>query len=252
MDELTLVNSLRSTTAATYKCMAGYIKILNFPSDLQAMLDHVFCVFLVQSKYINQNMQESLKKLILNELVLLKNEGIEIRYRGQKQKMEVVLYNFSGDNVGIHQFSAIKQNWSGDFCRMCGTIDTTKTPLKVTSLNEVKLKTKADYDFILQYGSPSLKNSFGITSKCVFNELQYFHCFDVLAVDTMHDIHEGHSRVFVGWILQRIREIPTHWERIQNAINSFPYTAADAANPPHLPRLKIMLLMMILTYLTNQ
>uniref|UniRef100_A0A914R5I0 Uncharacterized protein n=1 Tax=Panagrolaimus davidi TaxID=227884 RepID=A0A914R5I0_9BILA len=229
LDEFTATCPI-GKTAKIYKMVACYIKLLNFPQDLLSKLNHIFTCFVAHSSDVMANLQMQLERSLIIELRKLETEGIYFTYKGTRRQFKVILLNFVADNLGLHQLNGLQISFSGNNpCRMCRV-----TAVNLKGQNELNMdiqKTR-EYDRIVADGNIDEMHNYGIDVRCVFNQLNHFHCMENVTADIMHDILEGHLQVAIPLV---IRDAVAHGfslTTINNAINSFGFIGSDNENPP--------------------
>lgn len=230
-DELTFANPLRSNAQVRYKNLAGYFRLLNLPTELQSILNHVFSFLLVPSKHFMRTIQTNLNTVIMDELLDLENHGITFKYKGNLCTMKVVLFNTCGDNLGIHQIHGFLCSFGTSVacCRMCTARGGEfKKYLEIPPELE---KNKYEYEDIISRFNHKEMSDYGLKSGCVLNKLSYFHVMDVKYVDIMHDLWEGHCRILVLHVMDTLYK-KYHTNRIEAAINQFEYKVPDSINRP--------------------
>lgn len=230
LDEFTATCPI-GKTAKIYKMVACYIKLLNFPQDLLSKLNHIFTCFVAHSSDVMANLQMQLERSLIIELRKLETEGIYFTYKGTRRQFKVILLNFVADNLGLHQLNGLQISFSGNNpCRMCRV-----TAVNLKGQNELNMdiqKTREEYDRIVADGNIDEMHNYGIDVRCVFNQLNHFHCMENVTADIMHDILEGHLQVAIPLV---IRDAVAHGfslTTINNAINSFGFIGSDNENPP--------------------
>ena len=145
--------------------------------------DFIFPVMLFDSnlvkKYGNEYVYQKLI-IILNKLAA---EGLEIELNGKTEKIYLVLGLLTGDNLGVSSIMDFPSYSHTYYCRFC-TMPMQEIR-KSWKLDRTVLRQIADYDKYV------LDNSFGMTKKSIFNQVDFFHVLDNPFVDVMHDIQEG-------------------------------------------------------------
>lgn len=178
-----------------HKISAVYFKIRNLPHNISSKLNNIFLVSLCNSSYLKQSNTsfDDIAELILQELHELESNGIDI---GLKEYLKGALINISFDNLGGNTVYGIVECFvSNYYCRIC---ELGKDQCKIETCEIVAmLRKKCTYLRLvsrLQAESNSkldLNASKGIKKMCLFNNLKYFHIFDNVSVDLMHDVNEG-------------------------------------------------------------
>lgn len=226
-----MVNPLRSGIHVRYKMLAGYFRLVNMPSEYNSLLRHVFSFLLVPSKLFMKNIQRNLEYILLPELQSLEDDGITFNYKGEKKTMKVILLNNSGDNLGIHQIHGFLCSFGSNTacCRICKA--NSDQFRRIHQIPPNMIKSKIEYNDIINREDTAEMSAYGIKSACFFNELQYFHVMDVPYVDIMHDLWEGHCRVLMLNVMNILHK-KFRKDRIEAAINLFPYKFPDSRNKP--------------------
>lgn len=142
------------------------------------------------------------------------------------------------DNLSSHQIGGFKMGFSKGLrkCRFC-----------LGSAYEIQNKyydfqftarTRHDHDLHCSgLAENELRETFarlyGITRKCIFNELQYFNVIGGLPPDIMHDLLEGVlPRVICELLIYCIRKKFVSLKEINHLILNFKYGHAELTNKP--------------------
>lgn len=101
---------------------------------------------------------------------------------------------YSRRQLGLNTILGFSKNFNQSYCcRMC--IATKKQIQSMTVENSKFLRT------VNNYSGHYSKHSFGITEKCIFNDIPGFHVINNTSVDPMHDILEGICRYDIVAVL---------------------------------------------------
>lgn len=94
---------------------------------------------------------------------------------------------------GNYVYGLAKSFSASYFCRMC--LCTKEETQKLTTDLPEKYRNKSNYneslDIIHEMNTIDLKETKGVASYCVLNELNYYHIMDNWTADIMHDLCEG-------------------------------------------------------------
>jgi hypothetical protein len=173
--------------AGMQKLGAVYYSIPCIPPLYQGKLDYIFLALLFYSIDLQHYGNSVIFSKLLNELILLENEGIEINIDGTTSKMYFSVALIIGDNLGLHTLlgftESFRSNYSCRFCKCIRTFTQTQS-IECTEL----LRNENSYASDLEVNNISLT---GIKSACIWNRIPSFHVTENYAVDIMHDIFEG-------------------------------------------------------------
>lgn len=229
MDEFTTSCPI-GNTSTIYKMAAWYIRLINFPLDMISQLDHIMLACLAHAVDVMDDLQAIIKMVLLPQLKKLERDGITIKYQGAERNFKVILYRLSADNLGFHQLIGLTRCFSGNNpCWMCK--ETAQTLKTVWILNPQKLRTRQQYDRLIQNGTPQERLLYGINAPCCLNELQHFHCMEDFSVDYMHDLHEGHFLRLIPRVVRDAIAAGFTLDAINNAIMGFGLVGNDGNNP---------------------
>lgn len=139
---------------------------------------------------------------IIRDLTSVQSEGIDI---GENLRLDIGLVNISCDNLGANALFGFSEIFAADyFCRFCecSRIETQS----LTKEDISKLRTAATYNEqitkLQNNAKMDLKDTKGIRSHCLFNNVENFHVLTNLSVDIMHDICEGIIPFFLHNVFQ--------------------------------------------------
>lgn len=179
--------------ATLHKLCPVYFTVKNIPPQFRSKLDAIHIASLcytddLKTKFTDFN---DIWHHIVKDVSKLE-KGIDIG--GGKIIRGTVTY-FSSDNLGANTALGLVQNFSKAhyFCRFClcskEEIQTScrESPHKARNkknyeeqLSKINDATKVDY-----------KSTKGIARYCRLNDLEYYHMFDSMVPDIMHDLNEG-------------------------------------------------------------
>lgn len=159
----------------------------------------------------------------------MSKEGIKITVNGKELKMYFHCVLVLGDNLGVNEILGFVKSFNAEhYCRFC------KASLK--ECQEMLSEHKKLMRTVESYTADLLKNNSkatGIVKKCVFNKINKFDVTENLSVDIAHDFDEEIAVYTVGGILEHlIKTKKITLEKINNRIETFPYSESEKSNKP--------------------
>lgn len=188
------VNNPLGTHAGVHKIGAVYYSILCLPPQYASNLDNIFVAQFHHTKDLQKFGTNFVFGHLLDNLKQLEKDGIVISINNTERQIYFVVTLILGDNLGVHKMLGFHESFNCNyFCRFCRTHKSLTTSEVVE--NHVHVRTIDNYNADLQ------NTQFGIKEKCIFNELENYHCIVNITCDIMHDIYEGICRYDIGHIL---------------------------------------------------
>ncbi|KAL7292039.1 hypothetical protein TKK_0014321 [Trichogramma kaykai] len=174
---------------------AGYLKFLCLPPEFASKLDNIYLTLLFESRERKEFGNMAVFRPLLRELMELEDKPLMMTTTGYL--IFVRCFVFHGDNLGIHETLGFVESFVANFpCRMCKIV---KEDLKIASEeNPLLMRTVENYEADCAIDCVS---ETGINSKCIFNELNNYHCITNASSDVMHDIDEGVSRYIMSFLI---------------------------------------------------
>jgi hypothetical protein len=181
-DALELVNPL-GAAKGVHKIVNVYLSLVDTPKSLRAKTENIFLVLSVKEKDLKQNYSAVYKPLIDD----LKKLESGVVFGDKIVKLGVICY--SADNLEAHCVGGFSQSFSsGDICRVCHQ-QYNDLP-SITGIPKAKFWSREEYDDAVKDLLPGTRGEFGVSSSCLFNELQSFHCVGQMPLDPLHDFME--------------------------------------------------------------
>jgi len=110
-----------------------------------------------------------------------------VQIGGKIIKMGLICY--SADNLEASVVGGFSPCYSSnDVCRICH--HQYKDLQQICGIPKVAKWTRDEYDCSVANMEPGEQGEFGLNSRCLFNELQSFHCIGQIPTDVMHDFCE--------------------------------------------------------------
>lgn len=191
------VNNPLGSRKCKNKLGAVYCSIPCLPPEYASKLENIFLVQL--HKYEDHKLLGNKKifNKVVNEVRELVSNGIVINKNNQEKKVFLKLCYIVGDNLGLNTILGFIKNFNQSYCcRIC--VATKEQMHYMTVENSNILRTVDTY---LEHAS---KHSYGVTEKCIFNDIPGYHVISNASVDPMHDIFEGICRYDMAKILNSL------------------------------------------------
>ena len=187
---------------------------------------------------------ETVLSPMLNELSTLEKDGVTYQKQTTKRNVKCVLAMVVGDNKGSHQIGGYFTSFfnTNRICRSCHA--TTPDIQEKFEESQFELRSRSQYDSEIRHlemenFDEKIQQMFGIRHRCVFNQLDSFHCIDGLPFDATHDLFEkGVVTRTIEHVLEiHIKEKVTSLEDLNSGIRHFTYHRTDTNKPQPLRRL---------------
>lgn len=180
-DDFEVGNPLGSH-AGCYKLGALYYTIATIPPEFSSRLENIFIACLFHSSDRSYFGNKTVLNPLIKEFSDLEINGIYIQETKEHVYFAVSLV--LGDNLGIHSLLGLTESFSSNyFCRFC-----------IGDKQILRTLTREDASLIREksnYSNHVKDKSFGVKEECIFNNLNYFHIYENLSIDIMHDLYKG-------------------------------------------------------------
>lgn len=191
-DDFEPCNAL-SSKANMHKICGVYFSVKNMPPKYLSQLKNIFVLCLCNAddlKTANTDFND-IWSLVVKEVKFLEEIGIEL---SDKTVIKGSISFLTCDNLGFHIAMGLAQSFNCSYnCRICTC--TKEEGQQMIKEDLAKLRTREQYakqiEVIKNSTKVDYKESVGVRYFCQLNELKYFHIFENLSLDLMHDIPEG-------------------------------------------------------------
>ncbi|XP_062703310.1 uncharacterized protein LOC115270278 [Aedes albopictus] len=182
------------TTSDTSSCHSKSTSIcaiyLNLPSlsgYALGKLSNILTVGYLKTEDRKQHSNDKILSKLVELLIQLEEDGLEIKYQGEKRKVYFVLGFVLGDNLGVNGILDYVESFRANyFCRVCKRI---RVQTEVDAKEYPKVfRTIDGYDRDIELNDVSRT---GIKSPSIFNKIPSYHVTYNFVFDIMHDIFEG-------------------------------------------------------------
>ena len=240
-DEFVISNPIGNKTRK-YSIGAVYYAIANV--RCRSSKHDVFLGALFHAVDLKKYGWETVLSPMLNELSILETVGVTYRKQNATRTVKCVLAMIVGDNKGSHQIGGYFTSFfnTSRICRSCHA--TTPDIKEKFEESQFELRTRAQYDseirhLELESFDEKIQQMFGIRQRCVFNQLDSFHCIDGLPFDATHDLFEKGvvTRTIEQVLETHIKEKVASLEGLNGGIQHFTYHRTDTNKPQPLRRL---------------
>lgn len=229
-DDIECGNVLGSHSGVN-KLNVTYLSVACLAPNKRSRLDHIFPVLITKASNRKFFGNAAIFKPIIDELNVLKKDGISVNISGTVQKLYFRLPLLLGDNLGLNSIAGFTENFStsNHFCRICRA---SKVQIKKMVVeNSYVLRTEENYTADVQ--KRNMKTT-GIKEPCAWNEVDEFKIVENCGVDLMHDVFEqGVIKYVLVFILRSM--IYTHryftLNQLNSIISSFNF-GVDMSNKP--------------------
>lgn len=214
-----------SSKAGLYKIGVVYYTIATLPPKYITKLENIFLALIFYSKDRAKFGNKMTFNKLIQELKDLESTGINININGEIKTVFFPLLLILGDNLGIHSLLGYMESFAANnFCRFC-TTSKYLTETQTFENNEL-VRTKGNYEVDLQ-------NRVGLKEECIWHNLKYFHIYENLSCDVMHDLYEGVHRYDMALIIDKlITERFFTLDLINARLQYLTYEIHDKNTPP--------------------
>jgi hypothetical protein len=178
-------------------CIGGcYLKLPFLPPEIEAKLDNIFSVYLIES-VDKQLGNDQIFNPLVEQLKQLEETGVTIDVEGKKMNIKFVVGLIVGDNLGLNEILGYTKCFTANFqCRIC-KIQVDK--MREASVDDPALwRNESTYQQYVETQNVSLT---GIHESCVFNKIPSFQVWENKSIDLMHDVFEGVAHYDLGAVL---------------------------------------------------
>lgn len=168
---------------------AFYYQIATLPQHLMSRLSFIFIALLAFAKDLKVDSVDPALYALVEVFTHLEINGLTIRTEGGNNvKVHFVLFNFVGDNLGLHIVCGFVHSFTGTYCcRFCTMhYDDMQTTCRLT--DNSLARTIDQYDELLNSDNYA---DHGITRHSILNMLPNFHVLLNRTADIMHDLLLG-------------------------------------------------------------
>ena len=209
IDEFEIVNPLGSKKSL-HKLCGVYFMLGNFGPKFNTKLKHIFLCTLFRNNLLQEGVYtyDDILQPLIKDLNTLSREGLSLKLHGSTITLYGALATVSADNLGAHQLAGFTKSFSsGRVCRFCMVLH--KDLSNILSEKRCTLRTKEAHTRHLQaiQETPDLvKSTYGVTSRCPLEDLEYFSTVDFFIPDLMHDFLEGVVPLIIRLILKSFHD----------------------------------------------
>lgn len=233
-DDFEICNPLGSK-ATMHKLSAFYFTIQNMPPQFRSQLDNIYLFCLcyaddLKTKYTDIN---DIWQIVARDIGFLETHGINTEYgRNIKGTIAYLSFDNLGANLALGFVACFRAQF---FCRFC-VMPIEECRYKCQEDTSKRRKT-ASYNETLQLIENStivdFKATKGVKTKCILNELSYFHMLKNLSVDPMHDLNEGIVPFALKQLFMRMIQLKLYSEeKLVQKIQYFDYGFLNQRNVP--------------------
>lgn len=239
-DDVETANPL-GTKTVIHKLGLFYFVIKNLPSYFNSSYPNIHLLAVGRLNDFKRYGFRTVLETIRDAIKPLEKDGIELPWGDGKKRFRVILFNFVGDNLGLHAVLGFNESFNSvHFCRFC--LADRKHIQNYFVEDCFEMRNKFLYDQLFESGSREILEKQGIKHSCPLNDLQHFHIFENYSADLMHDVCEGLGQYVLALVLNNIvfkKKILT-LEEINELITGFSYGRNDRKNRPcEIPRERI-------------
>lgn len=233
IDDVELCNPL-GTSRKKHKLCAVYWVLGNLPPGSCSALSSIYLALLCKSVYVKEFGFSKIFEPLLNDLVILEQQGLFIPQLGAivKGTVQCVI----ADNLGAHGLAGFVESFSGKyFCRFC-TAQLSDIQSQEVKSGAFQLRSKENHELHIRTAQEGQVNYFGVKRSCVLTDsLTHFNVLRGYPPDIVHDLFEGIVPVelarCIGVLLLKKYFTLNH---INDVIRLFPYKWGDKTNHPHM------------------
>ena len=231
VDEFEPANPI-ADSRTKYKIYAIYYKIGNIDEMHQSSVYTIQLALLSKDYYFNKYSAKTIFKPLIDDLQKLETDGIVVSDGINEFIYKAVVAVVIGDNLALNGVGGFVECFNGKteyFCRYClGNADARQNCYRD---NDFTTRLKLNYDESVIAALAKNKNDFGIKTDSPFNDLNYFHVINGMAVDVMHDILEGIAQTNIAILTSHLNQVKVlDLKSIFVRLNEFQYGRHDGEN----------------------
>lgn len=234
IDDFEICNPI-GTSRKKYKICGVYWTLGNLPASCHSSLSNIYLAALIHSDDVKCYGYENVLKPLVQDLIILEQEGLFIAKLGKNVKGFV--HCVLADNLGAHSIAGFVENFSGRYsCRFC-TAERLDIQTKEVNSGAFCMRSKEIHaSHLKEIEEKTLANYFSVKRKCVLSEnLSYFNLTQSFPPDIVHDLFEGIIPVEIALCLNvLISKKYFALSNLNEAITSFQFKWTDKTNRPHL------------------
>lgn len=231
-DDVQLTSPLKTKP---HKICAIYFIIRNLPPEYVSKLNNMYLVALCDSVIVDKHGCNAILQPFIDEIKILETDGILIN---GKIILKGTLTQVSFDNLGGNTiFGLVKSFNSMYYCRICFCERETCRVITTEALEYIRTKhhysdqvekLRTSRDIVLKP-----KDTFGITTYSVLNELKFYHTISNRSQDIMHDVYEGGMPYALKLFFNHLIEYQICTEdELASKIKTFKYGRLEKRNVP--------------------
>lgn len=230
-DDFCIVDPLGSA-AATHKVTAIYAKIGNLPGHLQSKINNIMLLSLLFSDELNSAETDFNEawELVKHDVKQIESQGIDIGGIIIKGSISFLCHDNLGGNIGLLLAKGFNATY---YCRICLCSHEECQNMTVEISHKIRTKESYENDLktIAESEKVAYKDTHGVERFCILNELKYFHIFENLSADIMHDICEG----AIPFILKRLFQLIIKKKICSEDVLYKKFSVHDYGNPTNTP-----------------
>lgn len=233
-DEFEVLNPL-GPKRGKHKVSAFYFTLGNIEPKYRSQLRNINICVLVRYCHVKKYSYDVILEPLIADLKLLASTGIQVDIDGIPTTLLGGLATISCDNLSAHSLGGFSCSFNtGRICRFCMCLHH-EIQYKLTESEHV-IRTNEVHNYhlsALENGNPKDTITYGVTSKCTFQKLDYFQTCHAFPPDLMHDFLEGVVPRLLKFMLQdfhkdRLCSLTTFNEELDN----FKFGAVDDLSRP--------------------
>ncbi|XP_058805650.1 uncharacterized protein LOC131672452 [Phymastichus coffea] len=191
------VNNPLGSHSGVNKEHALYCCIVGLPPEYSSLLENIFLFQLYKSSYKKMINMSKLYNPVMQQICDLQENGIDITVKGQAYKVYLCLFNFSGDNLELHNVLGFHESFNSRHpCRLCYM---RKEECQTATKENVKKMRSTE-----KHNDDVASKQNGVKQKSIFEKLPGFNIFQNVSFDQMHDLLEGICRYEIATILYHL------------------------------------------------
>ncbi|KAI4455877.1 hypothetical protein MML48_8g00001099 [Holotrichia oblita] len=227
-DDLQIGNPLGSHAQFT-KVGAVYYSIPTVPPEYGSKLKNIFVAQIFHSVDKNTCGNEKTFKMLIQELQNLEKFGVVINGNNGLENIYFCVILIIGDNLGLHTIFGLSESFSAShYCRFC-----------IGNKNYLTTLDKEDVDLLRnkdEYETHIDQKLYGVKERCIWNDLHYFHVYENMYCDVMHDLLEGVHRYDMAKLLKYF--ISNHYFTLETINRRIKYNLYECNEKNILPSVK--------------
>ncbi|XP_058445734.1 uncharacterized protein LOC131426952 [Malaya genurostris] len=233
LDDVEYLNPLGSRRIKKKMTMFS-IRIQNIHSTLNASLDRIYLVMVVQSKLLKKYGYGKILRPFIDDLKKLQtDDGVLVELIPRHYVLRAVLIDVLGDSLAVHDIFELLSPSAKFFCRSCYITRDALVNGELGDIHPLRTEESLNENLKNLKSGTITPSECGIVKECVLHELDSFNIANNWSFDPMHDLLEGVVSLILKAILRdALTEKLITEKQINEYIERFEFRDAEIRDKP--------------------